>query len=89
VSAKDRPRRAIAEGRAFIRKVGGREFIFERLRSRTATKLGKAVRLLYTLVRRVPIEPELEFRETARATVAKRWGPNFRAAFERAIRTAR
>lgn len=89
VQARDRPRRAIAEGRAFIRRVGGRVAIFERLKTRTAARLGKTVRLLYALVRQVPIKPELEFRKTARETVAKRWGPNFRAAFERAMRTAR
>lgn len=89
VSARDRPRRVISEGRAFIRKVGGRAAIFERLKTRTANKLGKTVRLLYTLVHQVPIKPELRFVRTAEETVQKRWQINFAAAFARAIRTAK
>lgn len=89
VQERDKPRRVIDEGRAFIRKVGGRTFIFERLKSRTAKKLGRAIRLLYTLVRAVPIKPELEFVKTARKTVGDRWGFNFRKAFEKAMRTAK
>lgn len=45
--------------------------------------------VLYQLVPRVSIDPELEFEKTAQKTVDRVWTPNFLRAFDRAIRTAR
>ena len=68
-------------GTFLVRKPGGRGTIFMRD--------GDELRALYQLVPRVKIRPELEFVKTATATVKSQWTPNFRAAFDRAIRTAR
>lgn len=67
------------------RKVKGRQ---------TARRLvlgtrGGEVEVLYQFVRSVPIEPELEFLETAERVVVENWPDNFVDAFDRAIRTAR
>jgi hypothetical protein len=50
---------------------------------------GSRIRLLYTFKRSVPIDARLRFIENARRTINKRFVPNFRAALQHAIRTAR
>lgn len=70
------------KGSFIVRRPGGRGTIFRRERS-------GAVVVLYQLVPRVRIDPELEFIDTAKRVVNERWEPNFLDAFDFAIRTAR
>lgn len=64
-----------------IRRPGGRGTIF--LRD------DEGLVPLYQLVPLVRIRPELEFVRHGKAAVATQWAPNFTAAFDRAMRTAR
>jgi hypothetical protein len=72
--------------RTFVREKNGRRAIyFEEPRDGMPGKILP----LYWLVEKVPIEPDLDFVKTANRTVDEVWAPNFTAAFDRAIRTAR
>lgn len=68
--------------RAFIRTSrSGRAIFFD--------ERGQGLKPLYWLVPSVPIEPELEFIDTANQTVEDRWQDEFVSAFDRATLTAR
>lgn len=47
------------------------------------------IRTLFLFTPRVPIEPELDFRENAAKTIQEEFRDNFRRAFDRAVFTAR
>lgn len=65
-----------------IRKPGGRGWIFQR-------QPAEGLTLLYTLVPRVRITPELHFHRIARRTVDANYPRHFAREFNKAIRTAR
>lgn len=79
-----------ARGTFLIRRPGGKGVILQRHGGMAATTgHDPNVRPLYFLVPYVRITPELEFVETAKKTIERRWPENFREAFDRALRTAR
>lgn len=79
---------AKGEKRTFlVRAPGGRGAILQRFGRRG--RGGGSTRVLYTFAPAARIDPILEFEETGARVVRDRFEPNFEAAFDRAVRTAR
>lgn len=79
MSKGDRRTFAIRDGE------GGTGAIFQRFGRRGAT----SIRILYLLVKRVPIDPGLDFYENAERVVAREFQGHFDREFTNAVRTAR
>lgn len=82
-----RPRAIIAAGKAFILK--SKNPNVQLIVRQVGRGKRRILETLYLLVQRVPLTPDLHFRDVAERTVNERWVPNFLKAFDDALRTAK
>lgn len=81
-----RPKALLAAGKAFLGKTRKGTLA---IMARVGRGRGTTLRTLFVLKPRVPIKPELRFRETVTRTADRNWRENMLQAFDDAMRTAK